>query len=84
MATPHAGWSRSGETETVRFGQRLELGPSEWSLESAFGDDVWSLRAGYVYRFGNALDLSLEASRYEAANDNRPEHGAMLRARVRW
>ena len=84
VATPNAGWSRSGESETVRLGQRMRFGASQWSLESAFAQDARELRAGYSYRLGNALDLSLEATRREPANDDAPEHGVMLRAGVRW
>ena len=40
VATPHAGWSRSGERETWQLGQRLRLGrASEWSVTGEFADE---------------------------------------------
>ena len=36
------------------------------------------------YRPADFLDLSVEASRREAANDDGPGHGIALRARMRW
>ena len=41
-----------------------------------------TLRAGYGYRPGNALELGLEATRREAANDDAPGHEVILRARI--
>ena len=85
VATPHLGFSRAGERETLTLGQRLRLGrASEWRVEGAFADDgrVWS--AGYGYRLGGALDFGVEATRREAANDDAPEHGIRFRARLRW
>ena len=84
VATPYAGMSRSETSETLRLGQRLKMGPSEWSLESAFGDEGRILSAGYGYRFGDALDLTLEASRRAPANDDAPAHAVMLRGALRW
>ena len=84
VATPWAGMTRSGADETLRLGQRLTMGASQWSLESAFGAAGRSYSAGYGYRVGPSLDLTLEASRREAANDNAPEHEIMLRAGMRW
>ena len=84
VATPHAGWSRSGESETLRLGQRLKLGASEWRLESEFGEENRTLRAGYGYRLRDFLDLGVEASRREAANDDAAGHGIELRVRMRW
>ena len=84
VAIPHAGWSRSGENETLRLGQRLRLGVSEWQIESEFGEANRTFRAGYGYRLRDFLDLNVEASRREAANDDAPEHEIGLRARVRW
>ena len=84
VATPHAGWSRAGESEALRLGQRLKLGTSEWRLESEFGEENRTFRAGYGYRAGGFLDLSVEASRREAANDDAPAHEVMLRVRMRW
>ena len=84
VATPWAGMTRSETDETLRLGQRLTMGASQWSLESAFGAAGRSYSAGYGYRVGPSLDLTLEASRREAANDNAPEHEIMLRAGMRW
>ena len=84
VATPHAGWSRAGESEALRLGQRLKLGASQWRLESEFAEDDRTFRAGYGYRPGDALELSLEAARHEAANGDAPEHGVMLRIGARW
>ena len=84
VATPRAAWSRAERSETLRLGQRLELGVSEWRLESEFAEETRTYRAGYGYCPGNALDLSLEATRREAANDDAPEHEITLRARLRW
>ena len=84
VATPHAGLRRSGESEALRLGQRLKLDASLWSVESEFAEDHRTLRAGYGYRPGDALELSLEATRREPADDGAPEHGVMLRIRARW
>ena len=84
VATPHVGWSRTGESETVRLGQRLKLGASQWSLESELGQDTRSFRAGYGYRLGSALDLNLEAARHEPAGDETPGHEVQLRVGLRW
>ena len=84
VATPHAGWSRTGESEAFRLGQRLKLGASEWRLESEFGEENRTLRAGYGYRLRDFLDLGVEASRREAANDDAAGHGIELRVRMRW
>ena len=84
VATPFAGLTRSGERETLRLGQRLKLGLSEWKLQSEFGEERRSFSAGYVYRLDGAFDFDLELIRREAANDDPPEHGMMLRARMRW
>ena len=84
VATPHAGWTRDGESEALRLGQRLTLGASQWGLEGEFGEAHRTLRAGYGYRLGDFLDFGVEAGRREAANDGDTEHGMMLRARIRW
>ena len=84
VATPWAGMTRSETGETLRLGQRLKMGPSEWRLETEFADDSRRYGAGWGYRLGGALDLTVEAMRREAANDDAPEHEAMLRARMRW
>ena len=84
VATPWAGLTRSETDETLRLGQRLTMGASEWRLESAFGAAERRYAAGYGYRLGEALDLTLDATRREAANDDGPEHEIMLRAGLRW
>ena len=84
MATPYAGLSRSETGETLRLGQSLRLGASQWKVESAFGEAERAWGVGYGYRLGQALDLSVEATRREAANDDAPEHGVMLRLGARW
>ena len=84
VATPYAGLSRSQTGETLRLGQSLRMGASEWKVESAFGEAERAWGVGYGYRLGQALDLSVEATRREAANDDAPEHGVMLRLGARW
>ena len=84
VATPYAGMSRSETGETYRLGQRLNMGASEWRLESEFGQENRTYRAGYGYRLGPSLDLTLEASWREPANDDAPEHAVVLRAGLRW
>ena len=68
------------------LGQRLRLGAAtEWTLEGEFGVENRTFRAGYGFRPGNFLDLNVEASRREAANDDAaPQHDLMFRARLRW
>ena len=84
VATPYAGLSRSETGETLRLGQSLRMGASQWKVESAFGEAERAWGVGYGYRLGQALDLSVEATRREAANDDAPEHGVMLRLGARW
>ena len=85
VATPRAGWSRAGENAALSLGQRLKLGASEWRLESEFGEEDRTYRAGYGYRVRDFLDLNVEASRREAANDDvASQYDLMLRARLRW
>ena len=60
------------------------MGASQWKVESAFGGAERAWGVGYGYRLGQALDLSVEATRREAANDDAPEHGVMLRLGARW
>ena len=84
VATPWAGWSHAGENRTVRLGQRLGMGASEWRLESAFGEAERRYGAGYGYRLGDALDLTLDATRREAAGGDAPEHAIVLRVHLRW
>ena len=86
VTTPHAAWSRSKGSETLRLGQRLKLGGSQWHLESEVAEDARTLRAGYGLRLGASGDLGLEASRRDAADGNAEGDGyeLMLRARLRW
>ena len=49
VLTPYGGWSRSGESEALRLGQWLSLGPSVWRLESEFGEANRAFRVGYGY-----------------------------------
>ena len=72
VATPLAGWSRSGESETLRLGQSLSVGASQWRVESEFAEEGRGFRAGYTYRSGDFLDLSVEAARREAGDDDAP------------
>ena len=84
VATPFAGLSRSETGETLRLGQSLRMGASEWRFESAFGEAERAWGVGYGYRLGQALDLSVEATRREAEGDDASEHGVMLRLGARW
>ena len=84
VATPWAGMTRSETDETLRLGQRLKMGASQWRLAGEFADDRRGFVACYGFRLGDALDVSLDATRREAANDGEPEHGLTLRARMRW
>ena len=47
VATPLAALARSGESGTPGPGERLNHGASVRRLESAFGEDDRSFRAGY-------------------------------------
>ena len=76
VAVPRAGWSRSGESETLRLGQSLLLGSSEWRLESEFTEDSRVLRVGYDYSLRMSVDLSVKASRREWGG-NRPQIGVL-------
>ena len=84
VATPYAGLSRSETGETLRLGQSLRMGASQWKVESVFGDAERAWGVGYGYRLGQALDLSVETTRREAAGGDAPEHGVMLRLGARW
>ena len=84
VLTPYGGWSRSGESEALRLGQWLSLGPSVWRLESEFGEANRAFRVGYGYRLRDFLDLNVVASRREAANDNPGEHEIGFRLTARW
>ena len=46
------------------------------------GDRIW--RAGARWKVAPDATLSLEGARREAANDDAPEHGLMLRGSLRW
>ena len=85
LAIPHARWSRSDTAGTLVLGQRLRLGSAtEWKVEGEFGEESRTFRAGYGFRPGDFLDLGVEASRREAADDGAPGHAITLRARMRW
>ena len=84
VVTPLAGLTRSAESETLRLGKRLKRGASEWRVESEFGQEERTLSVGYGHRSGRALDFNLEAVRREPAGGGAPEHGVLLRARMRW
>ena len=43
-----------------------------------------SWRMGARWQVASAASLSLEGTRYVAANDDRPQHGLMLRGALRW
>ena len=66
MATPYAGLTRSTTSETLRLGQRLAMGASERSPESAFHAEGRGCGAGYGYHFGDVMSVSLEASWLQA------------------
>ncbi|MCY4479509.1 MAG: autotransporter outer membrane beta-barrel domain-containing protein, partial [Rhodospirillales bacterium] len=84
VATPQVGWSRDGENETLRLGQRLTLGSSEWALESELGEESRVFSSRYDYRPGEFLDLSVQARRREAAAGGAPEYELMLRLGMHW
>ena len=48
------------------------------------GDGARSWRMGARWQLAPAASVSVEGSLYEAANDNAPEHGLMLRSALRW
>ena len=48
------------------------------------GDGARSWRMGARWLVSAYASVSLEGTRYEAANDDRPEHGMMLRGALRW
>ena len=84
VATPYAGLSRSETGETLRLGQSLRLGASQWKVESAFGEAERTYTAGYGYRLRGDFELGVDATRREAANDDAAEHEIMLRLGARW
>ena len=84
VATPYAGLSRSETGETLRLGQSLRLGASQWKVESAFGEAEHTYTAGYGYRLRGDFELGVDATRREAANDDGAEHEIMLRLGARW
>ena len=55
-----------------------------WAGLGLAGEGERSLRAGARWKLGPDVSLGLEATRREAANDDAPEHGLMLRGSVRW
>ena len=78
------GLSRSERSETLRIGQRLKLGrASEWRIKGTFGEAERGYSARYGYRLGQSLDVTLDAVRREAANDDATAHELMLRVRTR-
>ena len=48
------------------------------------GDDARTWRAGARWSIAPDVSLNLEGTLSEAANDDAPEHGVMLRSAVRW
>ena len=54
VATPHAGWSRAGESETLILGQRLQMGASRWHVAGEFAAGGRGFVAGYGYRLGDS------------------------------
>ena len=48
------------------------------------GDGARSWRMGARWQLAPAASVSVEGSLYEAANDDEPEHGLMLRGALRW
>ena len=87
------GLAREGEFEAARsleaqvgyglgaFGGRGLAKPYAGLSLGEGGARTW--RGGVRWTLGQRLDLGVEASRAEAANDN-AEHGLMLRAGVSW
>ena len=81
--TPHAGWSRGEARETVRFGKRLKLGPSQWSLLLTEGAGrTW--QAGMKRELAPDATWSIEGTREEKAGASAPVNAIMLRATIRW
>ena len=48
------------------------------------GNGTQSWRMGARWQVAGDRSVSLEGARHEAANDDRPEHGLMLRGALRW
>ena len=48
------------------------------------GDGTRSWRMGARWQLAQAASVSVEGSLYEAANDDGPAHGLMLRGALRW
>ena len=83
VVTPHAGWSRGEARETVRFGKRLKLGPSQWSLLLTEGAGrTW--QAGMKRELAPDATWSIEGTREEKAGASAPVNAIMLRATIRW
>ena len=83
VAPPLAGRSRAGDSRTLRLGQSLTPGASEWRVESGFAGESRGFRAGYGCRPEPFLELSVEASGREPANGDGPGHGVALRLDAR-
>ena len=84
ITTPHVGWSRAGDNETVHLGQRLKLGSSQWSLDSEFGEDNRTLRAQYHYRGADSIDIGIGASHSESNGEEKPKQELKLNIRMQW
>ena len=83
VAPPLAGRSRAGDSRTLRLGQRLTPGASEWRVESGFAGESRRFRAGDGCRLESFLALSVEASGREPANGDGPGRGVALRLNAR-
>ena len=71
----------------VGYGLSASHGPGLVTPYAGLGlaeEGALSWRMGARWQVASAASLSLEGTRYEAANDNRPAHGLMLRGALRW
>ena len=71
----------------LHLGYGLGFGrSSELSLDGDFQGDARTWRLGYGYRLGQSLELSVEGVRREESTGDHaaPEHGLMLRGRMRF
>ena len=64
------------------FGERGVITPYAGLGLAEAGDRTW--RAGARWSLAPHLAMSLDGARREPANDDAAEHGAMLRAAIRW
>ena len=48
------------------------------------GESTRAVRMGTRWQAAANASLSLEGTRFEAANDNRPQHGLLIRGALRW